>query len=201
MGWGWKQQGLGVSRLCPRAYLGHLGLPTESTALNISCWLCAGCPGNLHFHYVLNSSHDLQQDKSAEATLLTAHAEGLSAERSLAERQAVFLLHDGKQTPKVQRELHVATSMKEALGTPLETGNKIQVNMSHKAVSLAISREVLTHEQHTETTGSFRSLQHSRSLRQRSPNIKEDFHSPSVGEKTTVCRSALPPKESGRSHS
>lgn len=173
----------------------------ESTVLNISCWLCTGCPGNLHFHYVLDPSHDLQQDKSAEATLLTAHAEGLSAERNLAERQAVFLLHDGKQTPKVQRELHVATSMKEALGTSLKTGNKIQANMSHKAVSLATNRDVLTHEQHAEATGSFHSLQHSRSLRQRSPYIKKDFQSPSLGKKPAACRSALPSKKSGRTHS
>lgn len=83
VGWGWKQGGLGISRLCPGAYLGHLGLLKESTALNISCWLCTGCPGNLHFHYVLDSSHDLQRDKSAEATLLTAHGEGLSSKRSL----------------------------------------------------------------------------------------------------------------------
>lgn len=69
---------MGVSRLCPGAYLGHLGLLMESTTLDISCWLCAGCPGNLHFHYVLDSSHDLEQDTSVEGTLLTAHGEGLS---------------------------------------------------------------------------------------------------------------------------
>lgn len=153
---------MGVSRLCPGAYLGHLGLLVESTVLDISCWLCTGCPGNLHLHYVLDSSHDLQQDKQAEAALLTAHGEGLSAERSLAGRQAAILLHDGKQTVKVHRELYVATSTKEALGTSLETGNKIQVNMSHKA---AINRDELTHEQRTEATGSFHSAQHSRSLK------------------------------------
>lgn len=83
----------------------------------------------------------------------------------------MFLLHDGKQTLKVQREFYVATSTTEALGTPLETGNKIQVNMSHKAASLAINTDALTHELRREAAGSFHSVQHSRSLRLREAQI------------------------------
>ena len=122
--------------LCSGAYLSHLWRLMESTALEIGCWLWASCPADLNFHYVLDSSHNLQQDKWAEAALFAAHTEGLSDERSLAERQTVFWLHDGNQTPKAQRGLCVATSTEEALGTLSKTGNTIQVNKSHSAASL-----------------------------------------------------------------
>lgn len=94
---------------------------------------------------------------SRQRQLYSQHTEKGSLPRE------VFLLHDGKQTPKVQRELDVVTSTKEAFGTPSETGNKIQVNKSLKAASLAINRDVLTHEQRREATGSFHSAQLSRS--------------------------------------
>jgi len=120
----------------------------QSAALEISCWLGASCPANLNFYRVLESRHNLQRDKQAETALFTAYTEGLSDEGSLARKLTVFRLHNGNQTPEVQRGLCVATSTAGALGTLSKTGNKIQVNKSHSAASSASKqRHVLAPQQ------------------------------------------------------
>lgn len=162
---------MSVSRLCPGDYLGHLRLLMERTVLDISRWLCAGCPGNLHFHYVLDSSHDLEQDKSVEGTLLTAPGEGLSAERSLAERQAVLLLHDGKQTETTDRML--CGNLQER-GTWHLLKNRKQNPSKHAAQSSSLSNKQTAAINSRAAQGSHRllhSAQHSRSLRLREARI------------------------------
>lgn len=96
----------------------------ESTALEISGWLWASCPANLRHYYVLDSRHNLQEDKQTEAALFAAQAEVLSEEKSLAKRQTVFWLHDGNQTLKAQSGLGMTASTEEALGTLAKTGTK-----------------------------------------------------------------------------
>lgn len=165
-----QPEGLGWKRMpCSGAYLSHLRRIMESTALEISCRLWASCPGNLNCHYVLDSRHNLQQDKWAEAALFAAHTEGLSDERSLAERQ-----FSGYTTAQKYRGgLHVATSTEEALGNLSKTGNKIQVNKPHSAASLVSKqRHVLTQHRKEVTASSVTHSTQGHSDRQ-DPSLRE----------------------------